>query len=696
MDFAVVHEVPGRVRIKVAGRLSEAYAYALEDAMLSLSVVEGCTAYPKAGSLAVRFAKTPQARELVLSTLHDSDPAVLAQVAEKSPQSVPMKTPRLRHLVTRLANMAVAHYARRALLPLPLKVAWTVWSAIPFWRAAIQSLRARRMDVPVLDAAAISMGLVQGKPTTSGSTMFLLNVGETLEDFTQQRAESGLIRSLLSLPQTVHLVQGDDEREVEIEQVHAGDCIAVRTGLQIPVDGTVVSGEALVNQSTLTGEPMAVLRTTGDTVYAGTAVEEGEVFVRVSGSPEESKVRSIVSMVEQSEELKSTDQRHIESMADKLVPWNFLLAGLVALATRNLDKTAAALMVDYSCALKLSGSIAVMAAQREGAQAGFMVKGSKYFDHMAQADTIVFDKTGTLTQAVPQVREVVAYHGWQRDEVLRLAACLEEHFPHPVARAVVNKAAEEGLEHRERHAAVEYVVAHGIVSTLDDARVLIGSEHFVLEDERIPITQAQLDEIHERAEGSSPLFLAVEGELRGVLYIDDPLKEGIAEVLDQLRGLGIKRIIMLIGDNQRAAQRIASIAGINEFHAELLPEDKSRMVDELQAKGHKVIMVGDGVNDSPALSRAYVSIAMSAGSALAREAADIALVTDDLQALVDLRKLSMRLQCRMGNGYRFTIAYNSLLLALGIAGVITPQTSSVLHNSATVGVAAISARKFLN
>lgn len=516
-----------------------------------------------------------------------------------------------------------------------------------------------------------------------------------LESYTQQRAQSGLIRSFLALPETVRVVRDDIECEVELSSLQVGDLVVVRTGHQIPVDGTVSSGEAAVNQASLTGESLPVVRNQGDTVYAGTAVEEGELFVEVSGSPEESKLRSIVTMVEQSEQLKSSDQRYIERMADKLVPWNFLLAVLVAVTTRNLQKTSAALMVDYSCALRLSGSIAVMAAQREGAQAGFMVKGSKYFNHMAQADTIVFDKTGTLTQAVPSVRDVVAYDGWDRDEVLRLAACLEEHFPHPVARAVVNKAQEEGLEHRERHAEVEYVVAHGIVSALDGARVLIGSEHFVIEDEHIPITHEELEEIHKHAEGSSPLFLAVDGELRGVIYVDDPLKDNIHEVFDQLRELGFKRIIMLTGDNERSAARIARIAGVDEYQAELLPEDKCRIIDELQAAGNKVVMVGDGVNDSPALSRAYVSVAMGAGSAIAREAADIALITDDLASLVDLRRLSLGLEKRMKRGYFFTVAFNSLLLALGISGTVTPQTSSVLHNTATVGISAVNARRYL-
>lgn len=700
MNFEIVHEVPGRIRVSLGGKLPESYAYALEERFLSFPVVTKCVAYPKAGSLAVSFCGSDsftleESRTLVVQELRSIDISQLAKISESSSQQALVRTPRFRHLFTQLVNMTIAHYARRMMLPLPIRFIWTICRAIPFWKNAIKSLKAYRLDVPVLDAAAISMGLVQGKPSTSGSTMFLLHVGEALEDYTQRRTESGLIRSLLTLPETVRVVRGDVECEVELSALQQDDCVVVRTGHQIPVDGTVRRGEAAVNQASLTGEPLSIVRNEGDSVYAGTVVDEGELFIEVSGSPEESKLRSIVAMVEQSEELKSSDQRHIESMADKLVPWNFLLAGLVAAITRNMQKTSAALMVDYSCALRLSGSIAVMAAQREGAQAGFMVKGSKYFNHMAQADTIVFDKTGTLTQAVPSVREVVAYGGWQRNEVLRLAACLEEHFPHPVARAVVNQAQVEGLEHRERHAAVEYIVAHGIVSTLEGARVLIGSEHFVIEDEHIPISEEELNQIHEQSEGSSPLFLAVDGELKGVIYIDDPLKENIQEVFGQLRDLGFKRIIMLTGDNERSASRIARIAGVDEYQAELLPEDKCRIIDELQAAGNKVVMVGDGVNDSPALSRAYVSVAMGAGSAIAREAADIALITDDLASLVDLRRLSCSLEKRMKQGYFFTVVFNSLLLALGISGIVTPQASSVLHNSATVGISAINARRYL-
>lgn len=630
MRFAIKHEIPGRIRFDLQGKIPEPDAIALEETFLALPCVTKCVAYPKAGSLAVTFeanskAELATARVSVVSKL---EALTYQEIKAWEPENSLMLAPRPHHLFTQIANMIVFRALRRWFLPAPLRTAWTIISAIPFWKAAFDSLRHGRLDVPVLDGAAIAMGFIQGKPATAGSTIFLLKVGEILEDYTQRRSESSLVRSLLDIPSTATVV-------------------------------------------------------------------EGEIFIHVSGNPEESKLRSIVSMVEQSEALKSADQKHIEAMADRLVPWNFLLAGIVAATTRNLTKTAAALMVDYSCALRLSGSIAVMAAQSESAKRGFTVKGSRYFSNMAEADVIVFDKTGTLTQATPSVREVTSYNEMPAEEVLRLAACLEEHFPHPVARAVVNEALKQGLEHRERHAEVEYVVAHDIASSINGKRCVIGSEHFVVEDEKVAIPAEELEAIHEKAAGTSPLFLAVDNTLWGVLYIEDPLKENVAEVVQELRNEGFKRVIMLTGDNERSARRIAAKTGITEFKADLLPEHKHEIVEQLQAEGHRVVMVGDGVNDSPALAAAHVSIAMSAGSAVAREAADISLVSDNLHSLVELRQLSCILEKRMKQGYRFTIGFNSLLLALGIGGIITPQISSLLHNSGTIGISAYNSRKFL-
>ena len=442
----------------------------------------------------------------------------------------------------------------------------------------------------------------------------------------------------------------------------------------------------MVNQAALTGEPLAVERGVGDNVFSGTAVEDGEIIVRVTADAGETKLRSIVALVEQAESFKSETQSRMEQLADRIVPWNFLLAGAVALTTRSLVKTSAALMVDYSCALRLTGSIAVLAAMSQSAQAGFTVKGSKHFEAMAAADTIVFDKTGTLTEATPNVACVLALDGWNRREVLRLAACLEEHFPHPVARAVVRAAAEKNLRHRERHADVEYLVAHGIASSLDGKRVVIGSEHFVVEDEGVSLTEEQKRCVADETEGLSPLYLAVDGELIGVIGIEDPLKAGVREAIADLRMLGFKRVVMLTGDGERTAARIADAAGVTEYRANLLPEDKYAFVERLKAEGSKVVMVGDGVNDAPALSLADVGIAMGQGTAVAKEVADITLTGGHLSALVTLRTLSAGLTARLNASFKEVIAINSALLAAGIGGLITPQTSSLLHNASTVAL----------
>lgn len=690
MRCVIKHTLPNRLRFALPEPLGEHDAVALEETFLELPCVRRACAYPAAASFAVEFDPTDLARRAVIERMAAITFDDLAAWQPVDPFAL---APRARNLYASLANATVWFFIR-FFMPNPLKTIWWLWRAIPFWRVGIDSLRHGRLDVPVLDASAIALGFTQGA-NNAGETMYLLHVGEILEEFTQKRTESSLAQSLLDIPTTAWVCRDGEEMEVDLSELSPGDSVIVRVGGAVPVDGTVYAGEALVNQASLTGEPLPVLRRAGDSVYAGTAVEEGEICIRVTGDPSQSKIQSILTMMADTEAAKSASQKRIENIADKLVPWNFALAAVVALTTRSITKTAACLMVDYSCALKMSGAIAVMAAQREGARHGFMVKGSRYFQAIEEADTIVFDKTGTLTAAAPKVYHVEPYNGYTRDEALRLAACLEEHFPHPVARAVVNAALEEGLEHRELHSAVEYVVAHGIASSLAGKRVVIGSQHFVLEDEGVPVSDAQLAHIHSLALGTSPLFLAVDHELRGVIYIDDPLKPDAAQAIAALREEGFKRIIMLTGDADRTARRVAAEAGIDDYRADLLPEDKYALVHKLQAEGHKVCMVGDGVNDSPALAAADVSIAMSAGSAVAREAADIALTSNDLEGIVRLRRLSRVLSRRMQQGYRFTIGFNSLLLALGIAGILTPQQSAFFHNGSTIALSAANARAYL-
>ena len=548
----------------------------------------------------------------------------------------------------------------------------------------------------MLDASAIGISFVKRDVDTAGQTMFLLNVGELLEDYTRAMSENELINSLLDVPDKAQKVVGDTEVSVAATELEPGDLVAVRTGMSICIDGVVEQGSAMVNQATLTGEPLAVERSAGDDVFAGTVVEDGSILVRVRANTAQTKLRSIVSLVQAADSLKSEGQSHMEDLANKIVPWNFLLAGLVALTTRSLIKTSAALMVDYSCALKLTGSVAVMTAMSDAAKMGVMVKGAKYFESFAKADTIVFDKTGTLTEAQPRLACVLTTDGWSEDEVLRLSACLEEHFPHPVARAVVNAARERGLEHRERHAAVEYIVAHGIASSIEGRRAIIGSAHFVFEDESAQLEADIKEQIESQMQGLSPLYLAVDGTVVGVLGIEDPLKPGVREAIADLHALGVKHVVMLTGDSERTAERIAREAGVDEFKAELLPEDKYAYVERIKSEGRHVAMVGDGVNDSPALGLADVGLAMGGGSDIAKEVADIILTDTDLAAIVRLRRMSQGLVDRLTSSYSKVMLTNSALLALGITGAITPQASSLLHNGSTIAYSLSNAKAYLH
>ncbi len=696
MRYTIEHEVPGRIRVKLAGRVPETDLDALNRVLLANPVIERVTIYPRTGSLAVRFE--PSGRADVLAVLS----AVNAEAVDEARRDCTIAlAPRTNSLLMDIATLLGGYVARRWFLPAPLSTVYTLWSYRSFLWAGLKSLLNGRLDVPVLDASAIGINFIKGDFRTAGSTMLLLNLGELLEDYTRAQSQNQLIYSLLDVPDYAQLipcgdpeVRGAEERSVPATTLAAGDLIVVRTGMPIPVDGTVEWGCAMVNQSTLTGEPLAIERGVGDDVFAGTAVEDGEAYVRVKAAANDTKLRSIVSLVEQSESLKAATLSRREHLADKIVPWNFALAAAVWFKTRDLIRTSGALMVDYSCALKLTGAISVLTAMSQSAEEGFTVKGSKHFEAFAQADTIVFDKTGTLTAAAPKVSEVLALDGWNRTQVLRFSACLEEHFPHPVARAVVNAAADKGLKHRERHAEVEYLVAHGIASSLDGKRCVIGSEHFVAEDEGVEIPDEVREKIVETMDGLSKLYLAVDGELKGVLGIEDPLKPGVPEALAELRALGFKHIVMLTGDNVNAACRIAAKAGISEFRADLLPEDKHTVVEQMRAAGRKVVMVGDGVNDSPALSAANVGVAMGSGTAIAKEVADITLTDGDLTSLVVLRRLSMGLEQRMDDSFREVIGLNSLLLAGGVTGFLAPQVSSLIHNGSTVFLSARNARKY--
>lgn len=690
MRYVIEHEVPGRLRLTFADHLDASDALALEASLSSWTGVERVRSYPRIRSIAIWY-RDALARTALLDRLNELSRVQLDAVRAQAPTALAPAVPSAARSIIRLVGN---HLIRRWLLPPALRAVWAGLHYLGFLRAGLTSLMRHRLDVPVLDATAIGLSFVKRDPKTAASTMFLLDLGEVLEDATRERSEHELIRSLMTIPQNARRLEDGEEVTVPAQGLRVGDLVVARTGMPVCVDGVVVRGAAMVNQAALTGEPLAVERMAGDDVFAGTAVEEGEIVIRVGAEPASTKLRSIVNLVEASEQLKSEIQTRREHLADRFVPWNFLLAGLVAATTKSLAKTSAALMVDYSCALRLTSSISVLAAMSQSAHEGVAVKGAKHFEAIAAADTIVFDKTGTLTEATPRVARVLSLvPDWTEAEVLRTSACLEEHFPHPVARAVVAAAAARGLEHRERHAEVAYIVAHGIASALDGKRIVIGSRHFVMEDEHVkvaPETEARIDG---DLEGLSPLYLAQDGKLVGVLGIEDPLKAGVPEAIAALRSQGIGHIIMLTGDNERTAARIAAEAGITEYRADLLPEDKHAYVEALVARGRRVVMVGDGVNDAPALSAADVGIAMGTGTAIAQEVADVTLAAGGLDAIVRLHALSRSLMGRLDRSFTAVMGINSALLAAGIVGIIRPQTSALLHNGTTIALAAESARR---
>ena len=691
MRFSIAHELPGRIRISLEGIIPQNDTQALKSLMSDMPGVEEVKVLPRIGCIAISYSGGEDGRETLIAAICAVS---IDDVEEARKEYHAGLVPSAGSIMMDIVTLVSFHLMRRFFLPAPLRVAWAVFHFLKFAKAALRSLGHARLDVPVLDAAAIGMSFAKGDPKTAASTMFLLDLGETLEEYTQARSESELIYSLMAVPEKVSMIRDGEEVSVQSSEVQEGDIVVARTGMSICIDGTVIEGTAMVNQANLTGEPLAIERTVGDDVFAGTAVEDGLIKIRARAGTGSTKLRSIVTMVEQSEQMKGEAQSRREHLADRIVPWNFLLAGIVALSTRSLIKTSAALMVDYSCALKLTGSIAVLSAMSQSAQEGFTVRGSKSLETLAEADTIVFDKTGTLTNAEPKVACILAFDGWDKSSVLRFAACLEEHFPHPVARAVVREASERGLRHRERHAEVEYLVAHGIASSLDGKRVVIGSEHFVVEDEHVEIPKAHREHIAREAEGCSVLYLAVDGDLVGVIGVNDPIKPGVDVSVAKLRSMGLEHVVMLTGDNAHTAEKIAAEAGMDEFYANMLPEDKHSFIEELRSQGRKVVMVGDGVNDSPALSAANVGIAMGGSTAIAREVADITLASSDLDALVRLRSIATELMQRLGKSFAQVMTINSVLLAGGISGMITPQVSSLAHNATTVALALRSSRKY--
>lgn len=571
-------------------------------------------------------------------------------------------------------------------LPAPVRAAQAIWHMIPFVRKGLHCIRKRRMKVELLDAISVSISVLRSDFGTAGMVMFMLELGELLEDWTKKKSVADLAESLSLHVDRVWLKTENGEILTPISQVQPKDLVVVRAGSIVPLDGIIIEGEATVNQSSLTGESIPVEKRPGGAVYAGTVVEEGECIFEVRQSSGQGRYDQIVDMIKKSEQMKSAVEAKASNLADKLVPYTFAGSLLSLALTRNFTRALSVLMVDFSCALKLAMPLAVLSAMREAGKEHITVKGGKFLEAVAKADTIVFDKTGTLTYACPKVAKIITFGGRSEEQMLRLAACLEEHFPHSMAKAVVAEAKSRGLAHEERHSKVEYIVAHGIASSVDGEQVRIGSSHFIFEDEKTCIPDGEQEKFDSLPPEYSHLYLTIDNELAAVICISDPLRTEAAEVLSALRDLGIKNTVMLTGDNPRTAEAIAEQLGVNDFRAGVLPSDKAEYISQMRREGHTVLMVGDGINDSPALSEADAGIAISHGAAIAREIADITIAADSLWELVHLRRLAMALMKRINNNYHFVIGFNGALILLGVAGVLPPATSAMLHNISTLGV----------
>lgn len=595
----------------------------------------------------------------------------------------------------RLVNKTVIYFGNKIFLPYPIRAGITMITSVKYIWKGLTTLARRRIEVPVLDATAIGVSIFRGDISTASSVMFLLSLGEILEEWTHKKSVGDLARSMSLNISKVWLVRDGQEIMVPVTEIRSGDPVRVHMGNVIPFDGCVIEGEAMVNQASLTGESVPVRRAEGSTVYAGTVVEEGEITFKVKEANGSSKYEKIMAMIEESEKLKSSLESKAEHLADRLVPYTFLGTGLVWLLTRNMTKTISVLMVDFSCALKLAMPLSVLSAIREASTHDITVKGGKYLEAMADATTIVFDKTGTLTKAQPTVVEVISFNEKLPDELLRIAACLEEHFPHSMAKAVVREAEKKHLVHEELHSKVEYIVAHGISSMLEDKKVVIGSYHFVFEDEKAQIPAEKQELFDHLSAEYSHLYMAVDGRLAAVICIEDPLRPEAAEVVKELKKTGITKVVMMTGDSDRIARTIAERVGVDEYYSEVLPEDKAGFVEKEKAAGRKVIMIGDGINDSPALSASDVGIAISDGAEIAREIADVTIGADNLYEVVTLKKLSNALMKRIRKNYKAIVGINASLIVLGVAGMFQPTTSALLHNTSTLVISMKSMKNLL-
>ena len=692
MKFTIKHESRGRMRVHM-----EQYRMTYEQADTLLYVIHNhrnvtfVKVYDRTADAVIEYVGDREQIIELLRHFHYESANVPQTVIKTSGRELNNS------YQEKLLGSVVWHYSKKLLLPLPIRIALTIGRSVKYIGIGLKCLLQRKIEVPVLDATAITVSLITKDFSTASSIMFLLGIGELLEEWTHKKSVDDLARSMsLNVSKVWLKTPENQEILVESSKIEKGDRVVVHMGNVIPFDGEVLDGEAMVNQASLTGESVPVQRTVGNTVFAGTVVEEGEITIRVKEVEGNNRFDQIVTMIEESEKLKSELEGKAEHYADKLVPWTLGATGLTYLLTRNVTKAMSILMVDFCCALKLAMPISVLSAIREASLYNVTVKGGKFLEAVAEADTIVFDKTGTLTKAHPTVVDVVNFNDeYSSDDMLRVAACLEEHFPHSMAKAVVDAASKKGLSHEEMHTKVEYIVAHGIATSINGKRTVIGSYHFVFEDEKCVVPEGKKPLFESLPLYYSHLYLAIEGKLSAVICIEDPLRDEAAAVVTSLKKAGISKVVMMTGDSERTASVIAKKVGVDEYYAEVLPEDKAAFVEKEKAKGRKVIMIGDGINDSPALSAANVGIAISDGAEIAREIADITVGSDDLYQIVTLKYISNALMKRIKSNYRKIVGFNSGLIALGVAGVLPPTTTALLHNGSTILISVNSMKNLL-
>ena len=681
MKFVIKHEIKGRIRIHILqSRMTFEQADTLEYYLSNNKLVTSVKVRERLQDATISYIGSREDIIKLLTSFKYNNVEVPDVYLQNSGRELN------REYWDKLVNKVFLYGANKIFLPNPIRECITLTKSVKYLWNGVRTLASRKIEVPVLDATAIGVSVARNNMNTAGSIMFLLGIGEILEEWTHKKSVDDLARSMSLNVGKVWLCQGEQDILVSTSDVKAGDLVRVHMGKIIPFDGTVVSGEAMVNQASLTGESIPVQKNAEGIVYAGTVLEEGELVIRVDQTNGSSRYEKIVTMIEESEKLKTSMESKASHLADKLVPYTLLGTGLTYALTRNATKALSVLMVDFSCALKLAMPISVLSAIREASLHNITVKGGKYLEAMAEADTIVFDKTGTLTKANPTVVDVVSFNGQDSDELLRIAACLEEHFPHSMAKAVVDAAAEKNLEHEEVHSEVEYIVAHGISSMIDGQKVVIGSHHFVFEDEKCTVDPEKMGTFNSLPPEYSHLYMAINNRLAAVICIEDPLREEAAAVIQSLKMAGIGKVVMMTGDSDRTAKAIAKKAGIDEYYSEVLPEDKANFVEKEKAKGRKVIMIGDGINDSPALSAADIGISISDGAEIAREIADVTIGADNLYEIVTLKALSNSLVKRIDKNYRFIVSFNAGLIVLGVAGIIPPTMSALLHNGSTLAI----------